>query len=460
MVETTRSGPPDTPRYRDWTQGPILRNLLFLAWPMIVMEAFFTISQILDMVWVGRSGSSSIAALGIGSLVIALVFSVDIGLISGMRAMVSRFMGASDPAGARQVAVQVYLLVLCWGIPMSIAGYFLAGPIMNIFNVEPAVASEGARFLQVMFGGWLSMEGLVIGLYIIQSTGDSIHPMLIEIAIRAVHMALCPLLVLGIGFFPEMGITGAAWSNVAGQVLGVIAGLWFLFSGRTRLKLGLKDIRIAPDVMWRIIKIGLPSFFSMLLSNISMLVLTWIIIPFGTVAVAANSLVANIHGFINAPNMGLGGGVSVLVGQNLGARQPERAARSAWLGAAILEILLVSFAVAVLVLANRILGGFTSDSAVIETGAGFLRIMAAVYLVLGFNTALMSCLGGAGDTLTNMIINIGMIWVLQIPLSYILANYTALDVYGIRWALVISTFTGSIAYYIYFRLGKWKHKRV
>jgi Na+-driven multidrug efflux pump len=158
--------------------------------------------------------------------------------------------------------------------------------------------------------------------------------------------------------------------------------------------------------------------------------------------------------------MGMGGAVAVLVGQNLGARKPERAVKSTWLGAAVLEGFLVLCSIVVLIFAEKIVGVFSTDPVVLEIGAAFLRITTAAYLVMGINSALMSCISGAGDTLPNMIINIGMIWIIQIPLSYLLANYTSLDVYGIRWALVIAAFAGSIAYFAYFKFGKWKQKKV
>jgi putative MATE family efflux protein len=460
MAEALSIPSKETPRRRDWTQGPILNNLILLSWPMIVMEAVYMISQIFDMVWVGRSGSAAIAALGICGLVVMMLSTIDMALISGARAMISRFMGAGDVEIARKVAGQAYLLACFWGILVTVAGSLIAPKVIGSFGVENAVIQEGIKYLRIVFAGWLSMELLVMGLYIVQSSGDSFNPMITEIAIRAVHLALCPLLVLGLWIFPSMGIAGAALSNVISQALGAVIGLWLLFSGRTRIKLTLRDFRFVPAMTLRLVKIGFPSLISMLQSNFSMFVLTWIIVPFGTVAVAANSLVSNINGFVITPNLGMGGAVSVLVGQNLGARKPERAVKSTWLGAAILEAFLVACSVIILVWAERLVGFFDNDPALVAIGAAFLRIATVSYLVMGLNSALMSCISGAGDTLPNMIVNIGMIWVLQIPLAYLLSHYTSLNVYGIRWGMVIATFAATIAYFTYFKLGKWKRKKV
>jgi Na+-driven multidrug efflux pump len=280
-----------------------------------------------------------------------------------------------------------------------------------------------------------------------QSTGDSFSPMLIEICMRAVHVTLCPFLVLGLWIFPQMGIAGAALSNVVSQALGAVAALWFLFGGYTRLKLSLRDMGFIPNIAWRMLKIGLPSLVSMIQMNFSM--------------VAANGMVSNIGGFIITPNIGLGNGVAVLVGQNLGAKQPGRAIKSTWIGAGILQAFLVACGIIILIWADKIVPLFIIDNpAVVSIAAAFLRISTAGYLVMGLNSALMNCISGAGDTLPTMLINIGMIWVFQVPLTYILSNYTSLDFYGIRWALVISNFAGAIAYFAYFRSGRWQHKKV
>jgi len=460
MADVNSPAPEKSTLNREWTQGSIIKNLLLLSWPMIVMEATYMVSQLWDMMWVGKAGASSIAALGIANLVLMVISTIDMALISGARAMIARFIGARDYEGARKVAGQTLIMALVWGLFVTMAGSLSAGPVMNMFGMEEQVVQEGIRFLRIFFAGWLSLEILIMSLYIIQSTGDSFNPMLIEISIRVVHLVLCPFLVLGLWVFPHLGIAGAALSNVTSQALGAIAGLWLLFSGRVRIKLSLRDFRFVPDIAWRILKIGFPSMISMLQSSFSMFVITWIIVPFGTKVIAANSLASNVQGFIITPNMGLGNAVGVLVGQNLGAKQPDRAVKSTLLGAGILEAFLITCGVVILIWAENIVLVFNNDPALVAIGAAFLRIATAGYLVMGINSALMNCISGAGDTLPNMIINIVMIWVIQIPLTYFLSHYTDIGYYGIRWAMVISTFTGTLAYFAYFRTGRWKHKKV
>jgi putative MATE family efflux protein len=427
---------------------------------MIVMEATYMISQLFDMVWVGKAGASSIAGLGIANLIAMIISTVDMGIISGSRAMIARFVGERDIENARKVAGQTFIMAISWGLLVTIFGSIFVSNIVHIFGVEPAVAEEAIKYLRVFFAGWLTMELMIMSLYTMQSSGDSFNPMLIEIGIRVIHLALCPMLVLGLWIFPEMGITGAALANIIPQAIGAVTCLWILFSGHTRIKLSLRDFRFVPNIAWRMLKIGLPSLVSMLQANVSMFVLTWIVIPFGTQALAVYSVVGNIQGFVITPNMGLGGAVSVLVGQNLGAKKPERAVKSTLYGAAILQAFLITCGIVILIWAEQIVALFDNDPALIAVGAPFLRIATFSYLFIGMNAALSSCITGSGDTLPNMIINIGMTWLVQIMLAYVLSHYTSLGFYGIRWAIGISIAVGFIAYFIYFRTGRWKLKKV
>ncbi|HSW58731.1 MAG TPA: MATE family efflux transporter [Dehalococcoidales bacterium] len=445
---------------KDWTQGPILRNLWLLSWPMMVTEAMYMISQLFDMVWVGRAGSAAIAGLGIGLMLVFMISVVDMAIISGMRAMIARFVGAGEPENARKVAAQAYILAVSWGLLVTLVGFSVAKYLIGMFGVSPEVLQEGSRYLQVMFAGWISMELHVMGLYIRQAAGDSMSPMITQIIVRSLHLLLCPLLVLGIWIFPNLGITGAALSNVVSQALGGLIGIWFIFGGRSRIKLSWSDIRFSPSITWRILKIGIPSLISMAQMTFSNFILTWIIAPFGTLALAAHSLAGNINGFVSTPSMGMSGGVAVLSGQSLGAKMPQRAVRSTWLGAAILQGFLLICLVVILVWANQIAGFFTSDPALIDIAGKFLRIGAGAYLVMGLATALSACINGAGDTLPMMIINIGMIWLVQLPLAFALSRYTGLEVYGIRIGMVAAPVAAAVATFLYFRFGKWKTKRV
>jgi putative MATE family efflux protein len=301
---------------------------------------------------------------------------------------------------------------------------------------------------------------LVMGLYSAQASGDTMKPMIIEIFIRTIHVILCPFLVLGWWIFPHLGVAGAALSNVFAHSLGAVIVVLLLISGRTRLRLTLSDFRPTPDIIWRILKIGIPALILRTQKSLGDLALVWILIPFGTVAVAAHSLVLRVEMFFLGVGIGLGGGAGVLVGQNLGAGRPKRAEKSGWLAAGFMEASMVAFSIVIFLWAEYIVGIFTVDPDLVALGSLFLRIATVGYLVFGLVMVFQDCIAGAGDTLPTMIVSMIMIWIIQLPLAFILPRLANLGVFGVRWAIVVSLFAGAIFYLIYFVMGKWKGKKV
>jgi putative MATE family efflux protein len=445
---------------KDWTKGPIARNLLLLSWPMVIMEGIWVVSQIMDMMWVGRIGPDSIAGVGIANTFLALIYSVDMGIIVGVRAMIARYAGAGDIDGANHITAQAIIFALAWGSLVTLMGTFLAGPILSIFGAEAAVLREGTAYMRLMLAGWVFFEVLVIGLYAIQSAGDTVTPMLIESSMRVIHMAFCPFLVLGLWFFPKLGVTGAALSNVGAQTLGCIAIVWIVFGGKSRLKVGIKDLRFDPGTMWRLLKIGVPALMMNLQNALGSNLLMRLVVPFGTIAVAAQSLTSRVEMFLLVPGMGLGTGVGVMTGQNLGAGQPKRVSKTAWVAVGFVQAFMMVCCLVILLWAEEILSVFTPDRTVVELGAIFLRISTAGYVVTSIAQVMQSCVSGAGDTVPIMVISIAVIWAIQLPLAFLLSRVTGLGIYGIRWAMAGSTAFSTIAYLGYYLSGKWKTKKI
>ena len=257
-----------------------------------------------------------------------------------------------------------------------------------------------------------------------------------------------------------MGVGGAALSSVVIEVLGTSLAVWYMLSGKTRLRLTLKGLRPDFPMMWRIVRIGLPACVMNLQSSVSGIVMTGLMVPFGTLAVAGHSLINRIQMIIFLPSYGLSLGAGVLTGQNLGAGQPVRAERSGWVAAAIAGGFTAAAAIAILLWAETFVSVFSFDAALVRTTSSFLKIAAASYLVSGLSTALQQSISGAGDTVVPMLVGILSVWGLQVPLAFILPKSTGWGVDAVRWAMVVPVIVGAIVYTAYFRAGRWKRKRV
>ena len=445
---------------RDWTKGSIFRNLLSLSWPMVVSGSLTMLGPTIDMIWVGRLGSAAIAGVGVAGMAVMVANSARMGLTTGTRAMIARFVGAGNSEGANHVAQQAFIISAVFSTLMAIIGISLAEPILVVIGVEAEVVSEGAAYMRIMFVGSVAMSFRMMAEGIMQASGDSVNPMRIAIVFRIFHVALCPFLIFGWWIFPRLGVSGAALTNVISQSLGVGLGLWFLFSGRSRLRLSLKGLSLDRNIIWRIVRIGVPASITGIERSFANLVLVWFIVPFGTFAVASHTLVQRVSQFLHMPSMGFGQAAGVLAGQNLGARQPQRAEKTGWMAAGLVSGIMFIGSAVLFLWAENVARIFNTEPGLVEIASKFMRIEIVSFLVFGLVIVLSQCLNGVGDTWIPMLTTLLTMWFVQVPLAYFLPRVAGLGVYGVRWAIVTALVMRAFIYTTYFRAGRWKRKRV
>ncbi len=445
---------------RDWTKGSIVGNLLRLSWPILISQSLNMIGPTIDMIWVGKLGAAPIAGVGVGGMVIMMMTSALMGFTVGARAMVARFVGAGDARGANDAARQAFVISAMFAALIVTVGIPLAEPILVLMGVEADVVAEGVSYMRIMFIGSAIMAFRMMADSIMQASGDAITPMRIAIFFRLVHVALCPFLVLGWWFFPRLGVSGAALTNVFSQGLGLVLAFWVLFTGRTRLRLTLANFRVDLNIIGRIVRIGIPAAVVGMQRNLGHVVLISIMASFGTLAVAAHTISQRVEGIMVMFIMGPGLASGVLGGQNLGAGSTHRAERSGWLALGFAEGIMVICSLAIFLWAEEVVRIFNAEPALVEITSSFLRIAAAGFLVLSLVIDLRHFLSGVGDTLPPMLFEILNMWVVLLPLALLFPRFTHLGAYGVRWAMVCGTFVGGLAQLIYFWQGRWKHKKV
>ncbi len=445
---------------KDWTQGNIFHNLLSLSWPIVVGNSLNLLGPVIDMVWVAKLGAASIAGVGVAGMAVMLVTSARMGLSQGTRALVARFVGAGDSEGANHIGQQAFVISGTYTIIVASIGIFFAEPIMGIFGLEAEVISEGAAYMRIMFISTVAMSFRMMAEAIMQASGDTVTPMRITVVFRIFHAGLSPLLIFGLWIFPRMGVSGAAAANAISQGLGGMVALWILFSGHSRLRLSMKNFSLDFGAIWRILKIGIPASITAMERTFGDLALMWFMAPFGTIAVAGHTLIQRMQAILRMPNMGLGIGSGVLAGQNLGANQPDRAEKGGWLAVGVGEAFTILVSIAILFWAESFVRVFSSDPEIVSMTSSFLRVGVGGYALMGIYYILQNTIAGAGDTMPPMLVTLLNFWLVQIPLAFILPKYTDLGVLGVRWAIVAGMVVGVIAYVTYFRMGRWKRKRV
>jgi putative MATE family efflux protein len=464
LPETKRSETRDTLIARrlrqDWTEGSIFKNLLLLSWPMTVTQTIMSLGPTIDMIWVGRLGDVALAGVGVSGVVVQLAQGVMMGFTTGMRALISRAIGAKDTQSANHIAQQAVVVSAAYAILMAVIGHFFGEKIVRLITSDPGVVSVGTTYLRIEFIGGATITFRMMMDAIMQASGDAVNPMRIALVYRLFHIALCPFLIFGWWIFPELGVRGAAYTGIIAQSLGVILGLSVLFGARSRVKLSFEGFHFDIGIIWRIIRIGFPASISGIQRNLNQFFLQIFIAPFGAAALAAHLITQRLEMFMFMPAMSFGQGAGVLVGQNLGAKKPERAEKSAWLAAILVDAFAIAVSLALFIWAGSVIRLFNSDPAMDATAIQFIHIAVVGWVFTGFNFVLMSTLQGAGDTIPTMIISIVTTWLITMPLAYSLSRYTSWGVVTIRWAMTASVIVGALANIIYFRTGKWKTRRV
>jgi len=465
MIRAKRSIHPGKAADRDWTQGNILGNVLKLSWPMVLSNTLIMLGPFLDMIWVGRLGTAEMAAIASSGIAVGLVVTAVMGLSTGSRAMIARYIGAGDIEGAKHIARQSLFIALVFSIGMAGIGFFLASGFLKLLGLSFEVIAVGTPYVRILFVGSTAIAFRLMAEAILQASGDTVTPMWASFVYIGSRILLSPFLIFGTSMFPwwimpGFGIAGAAVAMTIAYSSAMIIMLWALFTGRSRLRVTLKGFHIDLSAIWRIVKIGFPALVSSMQQNLYQLVLVRFMAPFGTVAVAAHGMLQRVEGLIIMPSMAVGMGSGVLVGQNLGARQSERAGKTVWLAFMMLESVIILCSVAVFLWPEAVVRIFSTEPDMVETAGSYLKIAAAGFVAIGFWTVFMHSLNGAGDTTPTMIISVVSIWLVGLPLAFFLPRIWGVGVYGVRWGIASGLICNGLIQTVYFITGRWKKKKI
>jgi len=441
----------------DFTSGPIGRALGLLAIPMMLEMSMESVFGIVDIAFVSRLGTDAIAAVGITEALITVLYAVAVGLGMGVTAMVSRRVGAGERDAAANVTGQAIWIGAAMSILIGVPGALYAADMLRIMGAESGVIETGTGFAAVLLGGSASILYLFILNAAFRGAGDA------SVALRSLWLAnginivLDPCLIFGLGPFPEMGVTGAAVATTIGRSIGVVYQLWYLLDGRGRLEFHLRNLRIKPAMIARMLVISAGGVGQFLISTSSWIVIMRVVALYGSSAVAAYTIALRVLEFVWLPAWGLGNAAATLVGQNLGAGQPGRAAQSAWLATRYNVVFMTIVGACVFTLAPAISALFSDASEVVRTGTHCLRILGVGFPVYAVGMIITQSLNGAGDTRMPTAINLVAFWATQIPLAYWLATAVGLGPNGVFLSIVLSESLMTVLCVLVFRAGRWQH---
>lgn len=445
---------------RDFTEGSVGQALFILSVPMIMEMIMESVFAVVDIFFVAKLGPDAIAIVGITESMVALIYAISIGLGIGATATVARRIGEKDSEKASQAAAHAIYLGLIVSIILGIIGVIFAADFLRLLGGSENVVMQGTAFTQIMLGG----NAVVIFLFLLNSifrgAGDAAIAMKVLWIANIINIILCPCFIFGLAFFPEMGVTGAAIATTIGRGSGVLLAFYYLFRGEKRFEIQARHWVFNGKLLWSLIKISSSAVLQLTIAMVSWAGLIKVISRFGSEVIAGYTISLRIIMFVFLPSLGLSNATATLVGQNLGAKKPEKAEKAVWLAIFYNVVFQTIIGVLLTVFAVPLVSLFTNDSQVIFYGSESLRIVSYGFFFYAVGMVLESAFNGAGDTWTPTYLNFFIFWVFEIPLAYFLANNFGYSQHGVFWAITISFSCLAIFSGILFKRGKWKLKKI
>lgn len=444
----------------DLTSIGVRKAIFLLSVPMVLEMSMESLFALVDVYFVSRLGTNAVAVVGLTESMLTLVYSLAWGMGMGITAVVARRIGEKDPEGASRAALQGLLLSIGLSLLIAIPGGWFAPELLRVMGAEEAVIEQGVAYTRWMLGGNVVIM-LIFGLNaIFRGAGDAALAMRSLLIANGINIILDPILIFGLGPIPALGIAGAAIATNIGRGIGVLYQFYHLFGGKGRIDIGRIPLAVELPVLVNIIKVSAGGVAQFLIASASWVFLVRIVAEFGSAAVAGYTIAVRIIIFSLLPSWGMANAASTLVGQNLGAKQPDRAERSAWLCGHYNMLFMVAVAIFFWLTAPWLMHFFTADEIVAANGVNALRIVCLGYFFYGYGMVLAQAFNGAGDTLTPTWMNVICFWMLEIPLAWFLAMTLGLGATGVFASIAISESALAVLSAYLFKRGKWKLREV
>ena len=444
----------------DYTTISLKRAIFLLAVPMIlelVMESTFAL---VDIYFVGKLGASAVASVGLTETYLFLLYSIGMGLAMAVTAIIARRIGEKKGENAAESAVQSIILAILFAIPFSIAGIFYAEELLGLMGADDWTLTNGISYFQWMLGGNVVIMLLFVINAVFRGAGDAAIAMWVLGIANGINIVLDPLLIFGWGPFPAMGLEGAAIATNIGRSLGVLVQLWILFRGGKHIKMKLSQLYWNTKAMLIILKTSMGGIGQMIIGMTSWIFLMRILADIGSEAVAGATIALRIMLFCMMPAWGLSNAATTLVGQNLGAKDPQRAESSIWKIGKYNMIFLLLVSIVFFFFNETLIGYFSDTPEVIKVGGKWLEILSYSFFIYGWWMVTTQAFNGSGDTTTPTKINFVFFWLIQIPLAYFLAINQDWGYSGVFWAVFFSETSAAIFTLWLFTRGKWKDQKV
>lgn len=445
---------------RDFTKTKLGRAIFLLSIPMVLEMIMESVFAVVDIYFVSKLGAEAVASVGITESAMTIVYAVGIGLSAATTALIARRVGEGHNKRAGLAAFQAIILAFLVSLFIAVPGILFAPEFLKLMGASDSMSGTGYEYPMIMFGGNIVVMLLFIINAVFRSAGDAAISMRILCIANVINIILDPLLIFGIGPFPELGIKGAAIATNVGRGIAVVYQFYLLFKGNRRIKLTINCIRVRLYIMKKLIRLSVGGILQYIIATSSWIILVRIIAVFGTEVVAGYTIAIRIILFALLPSWGLSNAAATLVGQNLGANRPKRAERSVWITGKANMVLLGIASISFILFSDFFISIFIDDEAVIKHGIKALKIISYGLTVYALGMVVIQGFNGSGNTIIPSKINFLSFWIFEIPFAWFLAIYLEMELAGVCIAIISADVLSTTLGVLLFRKGTWKYKKI
>jgi putative MATE family efflux protein len=444
---------------QDFTTGSLNRAVGLLAVPMVLEMVGESVFAVCDAFFVARLGPEALAGVGLTESMLEIIYALAIGLSMATTALIGRRIGEKNVRAASRAAVQAILVGIVTAAVFGALGAIYAPDLLAMMGASSETVAEATSYTRIMYAGMVTILLLFLNNAIFRGAGDAATAMRALWIANGINLVLDPCLIFGLGPFPELGLMGAAIATTTGRGTGVLYQFWRM-SQLGRLQVRRTDLVVDFGVIRSLLRLSAGGVGQMLIATASYVGLIRILATFGSAVLASYVVAIRVVIFVILPSWGLSNAAATLVGQNLGAEQPERAERAVWLTGMWNTAFMAAITVGFVAFAPAIVHVFTTDASIAPLAIRGLRIISYGYVFYAWGMVMMQAFNGAGDTVTPTWINFFCFWLFQIPLAWGLSIPFELGPTGVFIAIAASYSLSAVVGVVLFRRGKWKEKKV
>ncbi len=434
--------------------GNLIMAILTLSVPVVINSFLQTMYNLTDTYWLGKLGTEELAAINLVSPVQNIVLNFGAGITVAGSVLISQYIGAKQDDDAKSMANHIFACAMIFSIVCAAIVALATPAIVTWLGAESETYHHSVTYLQlvVLDMPFLYMVNMYVAIH--QAQGDTFRPMLMNVLGISINMALDPLLMVIL----KMGVAGAALATVTAKAVPAVIAFILLHNRKKLIYLDLRNLRFEKEKLINIVRVGLPSAIGGSTSQFGFLLMSRNVFKYGTEAMAAYGIGNKVNGLISLPSNGVGAATAIIVGQNVGAMQLERAEK----GYKIARTMIVGFLFAGGFILSRmpvstaIVSIFSEDETVIAMAADFLSIMAFWVFTNGVYNTTTGLFQGSGHTTVNMVVDVSRLWIFRFGTLFICEQILSMGVRSVWYSVVVSNGIAAVVLYMVYLTGKWK----